>query len=197
LPQFHGCPDTDSDGIPDQLDSCPTVAGLPQFHGCPDTDGDGIPDNLDSCPLVPGPASNHGCPIIPKVEEKKEPVKVELNKEDQEVIAKVFANLEFETGKWVIRPTSYKSLDDLAALLKRKPNFKLLIDGHTDNVGGAASNMRLSKNRAESVKTYLTNKEIDASRITAKGYGLTKPIATNKTPAGRQKNRRVEFTIVE
>jgi len=192
LMQFHGCPDTDGDGIPDPQDSCPTVAGLMQFHGCPDTDGDGIPDPQDSCPTVAGPASNHGCPII-----KKEPVKVELNKEEQEVINKVFSNLEFETGKWVIRSSSYKSLDDLVALLKKKPTFKLLIDGHTDNVGSAASNMRLSKNRADAVKTYLVNKGIDPARITAKGYGLTRPIASNKTAEGRQKNRRVEFTIVE
>jgi outer membrane protein OmpA-like peptidoglycan-associated protein len=195
---FHGCPDFDGDGIIDMQDSCPTVKGPIEFHGCPDTDNDGLIDKLDSCPQVAGPISNHGCPIVvAKIEKPKEPVKVELTKEEQEVINKVFSNLEFETGKSVIRPTSFTSLNELSDLLKRKMNFKLLVDGHTDNVGGAASNLILSKNRATSVMKYLTAKGIDASRIMPKGYGLTKPIATNKTPEGRQKNRRVEFTIVE
>ncbi|MCX6292387.1 MAG: DUF5723 family protein [Bacteroidetes bacterium] len=197
LMQFHGCPDTDKDGIPDREDSCPTLAGLMQFHGCPDTDGDGIIDPLDSCPLVAGPESNHGCPVIQKVEKPKEPVKVELTKEEQEVINKVFKNLEFETAKAIIRESSFASLSELSELLKKKTTFKLLIDGHTDNVGGKEYNQKLSQARAEAVKKYLGDKGIDGSRITAKGYGLSKPIASNKTPEGRQRNRRVEFTIVE
>jgi outer membrane protein OmpA-like peptidoglycan-associated protein len=194
---YDGCPDTDGDSIPDPKDSCVTDKGPIEFHGCPDTDGDGLINKNDSCPLVAGPISNNGCPVVQKVEKPKEPVKVELTKEEEEVINKVFNNLEFETGKATIRESSFASLDELAKLLVKKPNFKLLIDGHTDNVGKAAYNMKLSQNRANSVKTYLVNKGIDASRITSKGYGLTKPIASNKTPEGRQKNRRVEFTIVE
>jgi outer membrane protein OmpA-like peptidoglycan-associated protein len=194
LAVFNGCPDTDGDSIPDIQDSCVTEKGPLEFHGCPDTDGDGLIDKNDSCPLVKGPISNSGCP---KVEKKTEPVKVELTKEEEEVINKVFNNLEFETAKATIRATSYASLNELSELLKKKPNFKLLIDGHTDNVGGASYNMKLSQARANSVKNYLVEKGIDASRITAKGYGMTKPIASNKTAAGRQKNRRVEFTIVE
>jgi len=193
LAEFYGCPDTDGDKIADRLDSCPTEKGLMQYNGCPDTDSDGLIDKTDSCPQVAGPASNHGCPIVERVV----PVKVVLTKEEEEVINKVFKNLEFETGKAVIRSTSFGALDELSELLKKKPNFKLLVDGHTDNVGKAAPNMKLSQNRAASVKTYLANKGIAESRITAKGYGLTKPIASNKTPEGRQKNRRVEFTIVE
>jgi outer membrane protein OmpA-like peptidoglycan-associated protein len=192
LAEFHGCPDTDGDGIPDLQDSCPTVKGPIELHGCPDTDGDGLIDKDDSCPLVAGPISNKGCPVV-----QKAPVKVELTKEEEEVINKVFKNLEFETAKATIRESSYPSLDELANLLKKKPNFKLLIDGHTDNVGGAAYNLKLSNARANSVKQYLVDKGVDGSRITAKGYGMTKPIASNKTAAGRQKNRRVEFTIVE
>ncbi len=196
IPEFNGCPDTDGDGIPDKDDECPTEKGLMQYKGCPDTDGDGLIDRLDSCPQVAGPASNHGCPIVEKVE-KKEPVKVELTKEEEEVINKVFKNLEFETGKSVIRDVSFSALDDLSALLKKKPKFKLLIDGHTDNVGKAPYNLKLSQSRADAVKTYLSAKGVEESRLTAKGYGMTKPIASNKTPDGRQKNRRVEFTIVE
>jgi len=154
-------------------------------------------DPQDSCPLVAGPASNHGCPVIQKVEKAKEPVKVQLTQEEQEVISKVFKNLEFETAKAIIRESSFASLDELVNLMKRKTSFRLLIDGHTDNVGGKTYNQKLSQARADAVKQYLTDKGVEGSRITAKGYGLSKPIASNKTPEGRQKNRRVEFTIVE
>ena len=197
LLQFHGCPDADGDSIPDKDDACPDVAGLMQFNGCPDTDGDSIPDAKDNCPFVAGPASNNGCPVIEKIDIPKEPAKVQLTQEEQEVINKVFKNLEFETGKAVIRPSSFPSLDELTNLLKKRPSFKLLIDGHTDNVGAKAYNQKLSQGRADAVKKYLADKGIDASRITAKGYGMTKPITTNNTPEGRQKNRRVEFTIME
>lgn len=195
-PELHGCPDTDGDGIIDRNDSCPDVKGIIKFYGCPDTDDDGIIDRLDSCPNVKGPASNKGCPVVEMVEAKPT-LKAVLTKEEEEVIAKVFNNLEFETGKSVIRQTSYASLNELVELLKRKPAFRLLIDGHTDNVGSAASNMKLSNNRANAVKLYLTERGIDASRITATGYGMTRPIASNKTVEGRQKNRRVEFTIMQ
>ncbi len=198
LIQFHGCPDTDADGIPDAQDSCPALKGVVEFHGCPDTDGDGIPDPLDSCPNAKGPADNKGCPVLAKVEALSVgPVKALLTKQEEEVVTKVFSSLEFETGKSVIRTSSYPSLNDLVDLMKKKPSFKLLIDGHTDNVGSAASNMKLSASRANAVKLYLTDRGIDASRITATGYGLTKPIADNKTAEGRQKNRRVEFTIMQ
>jgi outer membrane protein OmpA-like peptidoglycan-associated protein len=193
---YSGCPDTDLDSIPDPQDSCITEKGLPINFGCPDTDGDGIIDKLDSCVLVPGPKSNNGCPIIEKATIKT-PMKVELSKEDQDVINKVFSNLEFESGKAVIRQSSYISLTELVNLLNRKPSFRILIEGHTDNVGSAALNMKLSLSRADAVKKYLSDKGIDSDRIISKGYGLTQPVASNATPEGRQKNRRVEFTILE
>lgn len=195
---FEGCPDTDGDSIPDPSDSCITVKGLAQFHGCPDSDNDGIEDAKDSCIFVAGPASNNGCPIVVKAEVKPaEPVKAQLTREEQEVINKVFRNLEFETAKAVIRPGSYGALDELTALLKKKPSFRLLIEGHTDNVGAASYNLKLSQSRADAVKKYLTDKQIDGTRIISKGYGMTKPVASNKTAEGRQRNRRVEFTILE
>jgi len=198
LVMFSGCPDTDMDSIPDPEDDCITEKGLAINKGCPDTDADGIIDKLDSCVLVPGPKSNNGCPVIEKVEVKPAaPLKVKLNKEDQDIINKVFSNLEFESGKAIIRQTSYVALEELVKLLQRKPSFRILIEGHTDNVGSAQLNMRISLNRAEAVKTYLTEKGIDENRIIAKGYGLTQPVAPNTTPQGRQKNRRVEFTILE
>jgi len=198
LVMFSGCPDTDLDSIADIEDDCITEKGLAINNGCPDTDGDGLIDKLDSCVIVPGPKSNNGCPIIEKAEIKPAtPLKVKLNKEDQDIINKVFSNLEFESGKAVIRQTSYVALEELVKLLQRKPNFRILIEGHTDNVGSAPLNMRLSLSRAEAVKIYLTEKGVATDRVIAKGYGLTQPVAPNNTPQGRQKNRRVEFTILE
>lgn len=197
LAALDGCPDQDNDGITDLADKCPDVAGIQQFDGCPDTDADGLTDKEDDCPNVAGPKENKGCPVIEKIEKPKEPIKVVLTQEEQEVINKVFKNLEFETGKSVIKSSSFADLDALVTLLNKKVAFKLLIDGHTDNVGKAANNLKLSQNRANAVKKYLTDRNISPLRITAKGYGLTKPIADNKTPEGRQRNRRVEFTIVE
>ena len=79
----------------------------------------------------------------------------------------------------------------------KKPSFKLLIEGHTDNAGKAATNFKLSQSRADAVKKYFVDNGVDAARVTAKGYGPSKPIADNKTAAGKAKNRRVEFTILE
>lgn len=188
---FNGCPDFDGDSIPDPEDSCATEKGPIEFHGCPDTDGDLIINKLDSCPFLKGPASNNGCPVIEKAVVKPNiPTKEEL-----EIVFKVFNSLEFETGKSVIRETSYSSLNELISLLQKKPLYKLLIEGHTDNVGNAASNLKLSINRAEAVKKYITEKGVDGTRITTQGYGMTRPVVSNKTPEGRQKNRRVEFTL--
>lgn len=196
---YKGCPDTDKDSIPDPQDDCPTVAGLPVYKGCPDTDGDGLPDPKDDCPFDVGPESNKGCPVKVQAAPVKpaEPVKVQLTVEEEEIIKKVFSNLQFETGKSIIKESSYASLDELAALMARKTSFKLQIDGHTDNVGSAALNKKISQNRANAAMNYLVSKGVDKTRITAKGFGKDKPVTTNATPEGRAKNRRVEFTIVE
>ncbi len=199
IPDFNGCPDRDGDKIIDPKDECPDQAGLPQFNGCPDTDYDSIPDPIDRCPLVPGTRLLNGCPEEVKAVpiEPKAPAPVALTAEEQEIVNTVFKNLQFETGKAIIKPVSFTSMDALAQLLIRKPAFLLLIEGHTDNVGSAAMNLSLSRKRAKAAKDYLVAKGVDGSRITATGYGLTKPVATNKTPEGRSQNRRVEFRIVQ
>lgn len=186
-----GCPDTDGDGLFDNVDSCINTAGPLENKGCAwaDTDGDGIFDKDDKCPNVAGALDNNGCPAIPQ--------KVELTVEEQEVINKVFSNLNFESGKSIISTSSFESLKLLNELLVKKPSFKLLIEGHTDNAGKSTTNFKLSQSRADAVKKYFTDNGIDALRVTAKGFGPSKPIADNKTPAGRAKNRRVEFTILE
>jgi outer membrane protein OmpA-like peptidoglycan-associated protein len=179
-----GCPDSDNDGLFDNVDKCPNEYGSIENEGCPwpDTDGDGLYDKDDACPKIPGPIENRGCPKI--------------EKEEQEILNTAFENLEFASGKSIILATSFKSLDDLAALLIKKPEWKLQIAGHTDNKGDAKKNMILSKDRAESVKKYLASKGVDAARLKAEWYGQTKPIATNATPEGRQKNRRVEMNVI-
>lgn len=178
-----GCPypDTDGDSIPDKDDDCPSIAGKAAFKGCPDSDGDGISDKQDICPTIPGIAQNGGCP--------------EIKKEEQEILNNAFSNLEFESGRSLIRATSNPSLDNLAAVMKKRSDFKLLLAGHTDDVGKPESNLTLSKNRTMAVKNYLVKKGIDPERIRTEWYGQTKPVAENTTPEGRQLNRRVEMNI--
>ncbi|MFC4143588.1 DUF6089 family protein [Pedobacter mendelii] len=158
-----------------------------------DTDGDGVADKLDKCPGTPSGTvvDGSGCPL--KTPEKVVE-KVVITEEDRKVVAAAIKNLEFDLGKATIRSKSYASLNRVAALLVQK-NFSLKLAGHTDNTGSDALNLRLSKSRAESVKAYLVSQGANASRIEAIGYGEAQPIATNKTAAGRQQNRRVEFTL--
>ncbi|MBO9728422.1 MAG: OmpA family protein [Chitinophaga sp.] len=158
-----------------------------------DTDGDGVPDYLDKCPNTPAgtKVDGAGCPLpTPQVVKEK----IIITEADKKVVKDAIDNLEFDLGKATIRPTSFASLDKVASLLVEK-NFSLKLAGHTDNTGSAATNMRLSKERAESIKAYLVSKGANASRIEAVGYGSSQPIASNKTAAGRQQNRRVEFTL--
>jgi len=108
----------------------------------------------------------------------------------------ILEDCNFETGKADLKEDSYKVIDELVAYLNRKDDEKIELGGHTDNVGNAKKNLILSEARANTVRAYLLMKGIDPSRVTAKGYGLTKPIATNKTAAGRAQNRRTEVTIL-
>jgi outer membrane protein OmpA-like peptidoglycan-associated protein len=182
----RGCPwpDTDGDGLLDKNDGCPQLAGPKENGGCPykDSDSDGLLDKDDDCPNTPGPKSNKGCPVI--------------EKEVIEVLKTAFDNLEFEVAKDVILAGSFTSLDELAAVLIKKPTWKLEIAGHTDNAGDDNSNLILSKKRAEAVKNYLGSKGIDATRFIINYFGETKPIADNSTTEGRAKNRRVEMKVV-
>jgi outer membrane protein OmpA-like peptidoglycan-associated protein len=207
-----GCPDSDGDHIYDNVDQCPNEPGLPELFGCPyaDTDKDGIKDIEDKCPTQPGPVENGGCPYadsdgdgVIDLEDKcpKTPGVREnfgcppITQEEKEVLKRAFDNLEFNTGKSTIRSTSFSSLNELADLLKSKPEYKLLIEGHTDNVGKRTSNITLSKNRSNAVMKYLVAKGVSSTRFIVKWYGPDKPIADNSTEEGRQRNRRVEMTL--
>ncbi len=117
----------------------------------------------------------------------------------QHISAKSFVlnDCNFETGKANLEPESYAVLDELVAYLVRKDDEKIEIGGHTDNVGSAKSNLVLSEARANTVMAYLLTKGIDPSRVTAKGYGFSVPVASNSTAEGRAQNRRTEVKILE
>ena len=109
----------------------------------------------------------------------------------------VLDNCTFETGKATLQPEAYKVVDELVEYLKRKEDEKIEVGGHTDNVGKPEANMILSTNRANTVRAYLLTKGVAPERVTAKGYGMTIPIAENTTAEGRGLNRRTEVKIVE
>ncbi|WP_295672016.1 DUF6089 family protein [uncultured Mucilaginibacter sp.] len=157
-----------------------------------DSDGDGVPDAFDKCLNTPAgtKVDGTGCPL-PVV---KSVTKVYVTEEDNRVVNEAVRNLEFDFNKATIREHSFVSLNQLAQLLKDK-GFNLKLAGYTDNVGSVAYNLRLSQDRAEAIKTYLVSKGADAGKIQAEGHGKANPIATNKTAAGRQQNRRVEFSL--
>ena len=179
LAKYHGCPipDSDKDGINDEEDSCPTVPGVAKYHGCPipDRDGDGINDEEDKCPDEPGIAANKGCPDI------------------QSKMNELAKSIFFNTKSSIIAKKAYPVMDQVVALTKKYPDFKLEIEGHTDNIGSAVVNQKLSQKRADAIKKYFLSKGVNASRLYAIGYGKEKPIASNKTPTGRAMNRRVEL----
>lgn len=188
LAKYDGCPipDTDGDRINDEEDKCPNVAGVGRLQGCPekDTDGDGVADDLDRCPNEAGPVSNNGCP------ERKAPTQEEVVKV-QEAAKFVY----FETGSAKLKATSTPALTQVVNIMKNNTDATITIEGHTDNVGSAQLNQKLSQDRAASVKKFLVGKGIAESRITTAGYGFDKPVAPNTTAAGRAKNRRVVMTL--
>ncbi|GAA3518628.1 OmpA family protein [Aquimarina addita] len=210
--EFNGCPDTDGDGIADPKDECPTVAGLANLNGCPDADGDGITDAKDDCPNEAGPAANNGCPYQDKdgdgVLDKDDNCPdvagtvanngcPEVTEEVQKKLNEYAAQVLFDSGKSSIKAQSDKVLSDIIAILNEYPSAKFTVEGHTDSAGSEASNQKLSDARANSVKTYLTGKGVDQFRLSAIGYGESRPIASNKTRDGRAQNRRVEINLVK
>lgn len=109
----------------------------------------------------------------------------------------VLENVYFDTGKSSLKPSSFKALNDLVEILKIKNTMSVEIQGHTDNVGKDEENLKLSQERAEEVRKYLVSKGIEATRIAAKGYGPTMPIADNSTEAGKSKNRRTSLKVIK
>ncbi|MEA1785654.1 OmpA family protein [Arenibacter sp. GZD96] len=210
--EMNGCPDADGDGVADKDDACPNEAGLAALGGCPDADGDGVADKDDACPNEAGPAANKGCPwpdkdgdgVLDKDDECPEVAGTVANKGCPEVTEEVQKQLNefaktilFDTGKSSIKAASVGVFVDIITILNEYPNAKFTVEGHTDSVGSNSLNQKLSESRANSVRDFLIEKGISASRLTAVGYGEDKPIATNNTAAGRTQNRRVEINLVK
>jgi len=181
-------PDPDADGFLNDSDKCPNEKGVAP-DGCPvhDKDGDGIVDDLDKCPDQPetknGFQDADGCPD-------------ELPKEVAR-FAGVIKGIEFDFAKATIRKESNKVLDDAIKVLKQYGELRIMVSGHTDNVGEAPKNIELSQARANSVKEYMVGKGIEAGRIETRGAGPNEPVADNSTDKGRQENRRIEFKLLQ
>ena len=210
--EMNGCPDADGDGVADKDDACPNEAGLPALAGCPDADGDGVADKDDECPNEAGPAENKGCPwpdtdgdgVLDKDDQCPEVAGTVANAGCPEVTEEVQKQLNdyartilFDTGKSSIKAESTGVMVDIITILKEYPNSKFTVEGHTDSVGSEKLNQSLSESRALSVKEFLVDKGIEEFRLSAVGYGESKPIATNNTRAGRAQNRRVEINLVK
>ncbi|RLC50885.1 MAG: OmpA family protein, partial [Candidatus Cloacimonadota bacterium] len=188
-------PDNDKDGILDVDDKCPNdpedVDNFEDEDGCPDPDNDqdGILDVDDACPDDPETINDYededGCPdTVPEVIFKKEaPI--------------VLEGVNFEFNSAELTAGAKEVLMKVVRTLKDYPEMTLLIKGHTDNIGSDAYNLKLSQRRADSVRQFLIDNGIDPSRLESVGYGETQPIATNDTPEGRAKNRRIEFYRVK
>jgi outer membrane protein OmpA-like peptidoglycan-associated protein len=182
-----GCPlDSDNDGVPDYLDRCP---GTPAYvkvdlNGCPlDADRDGVPDYLDKCPNTPAgtKVDDIGCP---------------KGAGKQVGTLTLGVDAAFNSGKYELLPGAYRNLIALALTLKDHPNYKAEINGYTDSMGKAESNLILSQKRAQAVADYLVSQGIDRSRLEIIAHGESDPISSNSTREGRAQNRRVDIRLI-
>jgi OOP family OmpA-OmpF porin len=191
---LHGCPlrDRDQDDVLDRDDACPEVAGIRSVelakNGCPasDRDEDRVLDELDACPDDAGPtnldAAKNGCPAA----------RIERGQ------IRILDQVQFETGSAILLPVSYPVLKAVTQLLLDHPEIgKVSIEGHTDNVGAADFNKRLSNQRVLSVLRWLADHGIELARLASAGFGAEFPVTSNSTEDGRRLNRRVEFHIRE
>lgn len=188
-----GCPeiDNDADGIADNVDRCindpEDPDGFQDQDGCPDPDNDQdtLADTSDQCPNEAGPTDNNGCPpVFQHIQVTQHGVRF---------------HVEFDYNRATLRPSAIQVLDEVVRFLNQPHNRTLRyeVGGHTDSRGSDRHNLRLSQARAESVRNYLIQHGIDPARLTARGYGETQPIESNRTEAGRQANRRVELNEID
>ncbi len=191
-------PDNDQDGILDVDDKCPDDAeDFDKFEdgdGCPDRDNDRdtIPDKVDKCPMIPEDTDNFedddGCP-------EEGPGKATVKITDSQLL--ISSKIYFDFDKATIKEVSYPILDAVAEALNVNTHIKKIrIEGHTDNEGTEEYNQKLSEERAKAVMDYIIGKKVQTERLTHKGYGFSKPKASNRTEEGKAINRRVEFTIL-
>jgi OOP family OmpA-OmpF porin len=187
-----GCPDldNDADGIPDAQDKCPNDPedpdGFQDEDGCPDDDNDNdtVKDVDDQCPNTPGQpnAARPGCPSLVVVTARE---------------IRITQQIQFDFNKATIKPVSFPILDAVYDVLAANPKITIEVQGHTDNVGQAAYNQKLSQQRADSVKAYLAKKGIPDGRLVSKGYGMAQPLVPNNSESNKALNRRVQFIRTE
>jgi len=197
----HKISDRDGDGIPDDQDQCPDLAedfdGYADNDGCPDldNDGDGIPDVNDDCPNkaedFEGYQDTDGCP-----EGGAPPAPAPPPPAPPAIPTLAYINFKFATAE-ISGADPIPVLEDVARIMKERPEIKVGITGHTDAIGSEEANMKLSMRRAEAVKDYLVKRGVEPSRLLTQGKGKTMPIDTNDTEIGRARNRRIEFSIVQ
>lgn len=174
-------PDSDRDGVVDAHDECPdTEPGAPvTMRGCAhDADGDGVPDYRDDCADNPAgrDSDEYGCPVAQEI---------------------ALDGVRFEVDSATLRPESEAALRAVVDMLRGYADLRAEVAGHTDDRGSAAHNRRLSRQRAEAVREWLVAAGIDASALTARGYGEERPLASNATDEGRAINRRVVLRILD
>ena len=210
--KLNGCPDSDGDGVADNLDQCPNKAG--KLNGCPDSDGDGVADNVDKCPEVAGPKSNAGCAVskdsdgdgvldnLDNCINERGPrsnngCPVKLTVEAKRKLGRYAKTIQFNSGKSDFKPGVTRTLDEIVNVMREFDGVRFDVEGHSDSSGNDAKNLALSQRRAQAVVDYLASHGIKGWRLHAVGYGEARPIASNKTAAGRALNRRVVLSAIE
>lgn len=188
-----GCPelDNDTDGIADNVDNCRNEPedpdGFQDTDGCPDNDNDQdtVPDATDRCPNEAGPVDLQGCPpVFQHLEVTRHGVRFQV---------------EFDFDRATLRPSAAATLDEVVQFLNQPQNRALRyeVGGHTSSEGAVRHNDDLSRRRALTVRSYLIEHGIESLRLTSHGYGSRQPIDSNRSPEGRQRNRRVELNEVD
>lgn len=205
LAKTEGPVDTDGDGVYDDRDQCPeTPAGVQvDDAGCPlDTDGDGVYDYLDQCPKTPGgvEVDDAGCPLDTDgdgvYDYRDQCPETPKGAEVDDRGCWVLEGLYFDTDKAKIKPEGYPVLYDVISVLKKNPGVRVEIQGHTDSRGSYTYNQQLSEKRAQAVQAFLVDGGVDPDRLTAKGYGESKPAVPNTSDANMARNRRVELNPI-
>lgn len=181
-------PDSDGDGVTDDMDLCPNVAGLAEYAGCADTDGDGYPDTLDKCPNQKG--TDNGCPVPVVVEEEEETVPV-VTVAPKEISSAIY--FDFDSSE--LNNNAKEVLDILSQEAKDRSEVNIQVDGYADSIGSYNYNKSLSQKRINSVMDYLVSKGVDKSLFTTNNYGEENPAATNNTKEGRALNRRAKLKV--
>jgi len=201
-----GCePDGDGDGVADAVDKCPTTPAGRKVNadGCElDSDGDGVVDGVDACPTVPAQTAD-GCPppaLVAAPAPVVAPVVAPVAAPAPAVALPatlVLIGVTFDNNQATLRPDAIAILDRAAATLQQWGNIKVEVAGYTDNWSDEAHNLKLSQSRAEAVRDYLVAKGVAADRLSARGYGESRPVADNATELGRAMNRRVELVPLQ